>query len=318
MVTSMEDTASQTDTFLALNHALPFRALSSLALSPASLYGQNSKPIISNRDADWDCLVVEERQLPSFGEIVLPARRHHAVACQLGGSSRIARTCRGRSDERIFAPSDFSLCPAGEPATVRWQEETHILQVLLPARWVAETALMMGVRETAEPLQVSFGTASPQVVYTALALQAEMKSGCPGGPLCAETLASALTVSLLQYAGAKPLPAQKQSSGLGRSDLACVLTYIGDHLAENLSLRELAGCTPLSLYHFSRLFKQSTGLPPHEYILQQRVEKAKTLLAARRLTVGEVAQAVGFFDHSSLCRHFKRLTGFSPRQFQRR
>lgn len=275
-------------------------------------------PLIFNRDADWDRLIVEKYQVQSSGELDLPARRHHAVTCQIGEPCRVSRGYRGRSDERVFAPGDFSLCPAGEPASLRWQEKADILQVLLPSQWVAETHVMLGGAETAEPLRVSFGTASPQLVYAALALQAEVGSGCPGGPLYAEALASAFAVCLLRHSSAQPLPPEKRGSGLGRSDLARVLTYISDHLSEDLSLTELAACTQLSLYHFARLFKLSTGLPPHEYVLRQRVEKAKALLTAGGIPVGEVAQAVGFFDHSSLCRHFKRLTGIAPSRFQQR
>jgi len=285
---------------------------------PAPLPGQSTTLLILNRDTDWDRLIVEKYQAQPSGELNLPARRHHAVTCQIGEPCRVSRKYRGRSDERIFAPGEFSLCPAGEPASIRWQGKADILQVLLPAQWVTETHMTMGGAGTAEPLHVNFGTASPQIVHTALALQAEMGSGCPGGPLLTETLASAFAVCLLRCSGARPFPPEEHGNGLGRSDLARVLTHISDHLAEDLSLRELAACTHLSLYHFARLFKLSTGLPPHEYVLRQRVERAKALLTAGGLTVGEVAQAVGFFDHSSLCRHFKRLTGFAPTQFQRR
>lgn len=73
-----------------------------------------------------------------------------------------------------------------------------------------------------------------------------MKSGCPGGPLYAETLASALAVYLLHFSGTQALPAQKPAGGLGKPDLARVLTYIGDHLAEALTLTELAACTSVT------------------------------------------------------------------------
>ena len=306
------------ETSLALNRLLLFQPPApSPVPAPAPWRGRNATPFISNRDADWDRLIVEKYQVQSSGELDLPARRHHAVTCQIGGPCRVSRKYRGQSDERIFAPGDFSLCPAGEPASLRWQEKADILQVLLPTHWVAETHVMLGGALTAEPLRVSFGTASPQIVHTALALQAELEGGCPGGPLLAETLASAFAVCLLRCAGAQPLPTKEHGGGLGRADLARVLTHISDHLAEDLSLQELAACARLSVYHFARLFKLSTGLPPHEYVLRQRVGRAKSLLAARKMTVGEVAQAVGFFDHSSLCRHFKRLTGVAPSRFQR-
>ncbi len=261
---------------------------------------------------------MEEHHFPETGEVSRPPRLHHAITCQLGDPKHIFRRCGGRSDDRLFAPGDFGLCPAGESTYAQWPNQAHILQILLPAQWVTDICVRMeGAKATGE-LRVSFGDTSAQVTWVALALQAELKGGCPSGPLYAETLAMAMAVFLLRSYGAAPLKLKEYARGLGKSDLALVLTYIEDHLADSVSLTELAACAHVSMFHFIRLFKQSTGLTPHRYVTQQRVEKAKTLLISGQLTVGEIAQAVGFFDHSNLYFHFKRLTGLSPSEFSRR
>jgi AraC family transcriptional regulator len=69
----------------------------------------------------------------------------------------------------------------------------------------------------------------------------------------------------------------------------------------------------VSLYHFNRLFKASTGKSPYQYLVETRVRKAKDLLATGKFTIGEVANEVGFFDQSHLTRHFKRIFGLPPR-----
>jgi AraC family transcriptional regulator len=96
-----------------------------------------------------------------------------------------------------------------------------------------------------------------------------------------------------------------------------VTDYVHDYLDQDLGLAEIAGVAHLSPCHFARLFKRSTGLPPHQYVIARRVERAQALLRAGGLTAGEVAVAVGFSDQAQLTRHFKRLVGVTPARFRR-
>jgi len=91
-----------------------------------------------------------------------------------------------------------------------------------------------------------------------------------------------------------------------------VRDYIHDHLGQEITLEALAALVHLSPYHFARKFKAATGLPPYQYVLQCRVERAKTLLTAGRHSISEVAQAVGFASQSHLTRHIKAAFGVTP------
>ena len=95
-----------------------------------------------------------------------------------------------------------------------------------------------------------------------------------------------------------------------------VLHYIQEHLDQKLDLDALATLADLSQYHFSRAFKHSTGFSPYQYIIQQRVFQAQSLLAQQTMSIGEVAIACGFSNQSHLNRHFKRITGMTPKKFQ--
>lgn len=99
--------------------------------------------------------------------------------------------------------------------------------------------------------------------------------------------------------------------------LKLVVDYINDYLDRELSLDELATIAQLSPYHFCRSFKGSTGLTPHQYVIRQRVERAKLLLKDGRMGIAEVAIACGFTHQSHLNRHFKRLTGVTPKNFSK-
>jgi transcriptional regulator GlxA family with amidase domain len=106
------------------------------------------------------------------------------------------------------------------------------------------------------------------------------------------------------------------AGGLSGRALGLVADYAGDNLAGDLSLKRMARVASVSPHRFSRAFKKSTGLTPHQYVIVQRVERAKGLLLRGR-PVGAVAGACGFSDQSHLSRHFKRLCGVTPALFRR-
>lgn len=93
-----------------------------------------------------------------------------------------------------------------------------------------------------------------------------------------------------------------------------VRAYLEDHYAENVSLEQLASSVNLSPFHLLRVFRDVVGLPPHNYLTQVRVTRARQLLQASLRPV-EVALAVGFTDQSHLTRHFKALVGVTPARY---
>jgi AraC family transcriptional regulator len=84
------------------------------------------------------------------------------------------------------------------------------------------------------------------------------------------------------------------------------------HLSEDLGLVELASEVGLSPSHFASLFRKTTGLSPHHYVIQRRLKQAQQLLKSTRLSIGEIATAVGFYDQSHLVRHMRRVMGVTP------
>jgi AraC-like DNA-binding protein len=132
----------------------------------------------------------------------------------------------------------------------------------------------------------------------------------------------ALAAHLLhRYNAFAPVPgthgATRFTGGLSPTDLSRVLALIHDQLDVNLSLAEMAQTVNVSPFHFSRLFRQSTGLAPHQYVIAQRVEAARSLLMRGELSAGQIAGHVGFASQSHLNRHFKRIYGVPPVAFAR-
>jgi AraC family transcriptional regulator len=101
---------------------------------------------------------------------------------------------------------------------------------------------------------------------------------------------------------------------LPRDKLVRAVEYIRDQLNTDLTVSEIAQVVYMSPYHFTRLFKASTGQTPHQYVVDARVKKAKELLTTGKFTISEVAHQVGFVDQSHLTLHFKRVFGLPPKR----
>ncbi|MFB2893510.1 helix-turn-helix domain-containing protein [Aerosakkonemataceae cyanobacterium BLCC-F50] len=103
---------------------------------------------------------------------------------------------------------------------------------------------------------------------------------------------------------------------LSLDKLRQALDYIQEHLGEDISLEAIANYLNISQYHFSHLFKESMGISPYQYVLQQRVERAKQLLKQRELTIAEITVECGFANQAHLFKHFHKFLGMSPTKYR--
>lgn len=115
----------------------------------------------------------------------------------------------------------------------------------------------------------------------------------------------------------KVAPAPQAHGGLSPGAMRRVREYAETHLGDSIDLATLAAVAGLSIHHSARAFKQYTGIAPHHYLIQKRVERARDLLTHTDLSLSEVAYAVGFSDQSHLARHFRQTLGITPGQLRR-
>lgn len=159
----------------------------------------------------------------------------------------------------------------------------------------------------------AIGVRDPQINAIAHLFQTELETGERGGALYTESLTQVLLIHLLRHYCAVQPKIQHIAESLPLHRFQPVLDYIQGQLDKPLHLTELAAVVGLSQYHFCRLFKQSMGMAPYQYVLQQRMEKAKSLLHQGNHTIAEVSLLVGCTDQSRFARQFKQQFGVTPR-----
>jgi AraC family transcriptional regulator len=222
--------------------------------------------------------------------------------------------CNGSFRQTLMAPDALCILPAHQPVTMRWRDPLQVLSVKLEPSLLLSTARDMGLRGTVE-VPERHGETDGQIAHIGRALLAEQQAGYPTGAVFGEALASALAACLLRrYAAAAPLPAAPAEGGLSPRCWKQVRDFIEANLDRDIGLRDMAGVAGLSVYHFARCFKATSGTSPHQYLIARRVEQARRLLLARseEFPLPQIASLCGFADQSHLTRHMKRLLGVTP------
>ncbi len=112
-------------------------------------------------------------------------------------------------------------------------------------------------------------------------------------------------------------PTMRANGGLSGWQLRRVTEFMMEHAAGDLALDELAALADLSAKHFARAFRQSTGVPPHRWLIERRIDRAKELLAASDHSLAEIALACGFADQSHFTAAFRKAVGATPGGYRR-
>lgn len=276
--------------------------------------------IASSRPLGWQPLVAEEFYLPP-GSADLPAdwAGHSIALCLAPRPHRIHQVVGDLRYTGLYAKGDISITPAHIPGSYRAEGDDHYFHVQIP------TSLLRSVAQSAVDfdqdrldLCTEFRVRDPQLEHVLMSLRAEMHKGNGWvSQLYVESLANILAVNLLRdYSVAKPRVAAYEG-GLGDRRTLQVTDYIQAHLDQPIKLADLAEVVGISQFHFSRLFKQSMGMTPHRYLLEQRVEQAKRLLTATKLTILEIALQCGFSSQSHLTTNFKEVTKTTPSRYRK-
>lgn len=163
----------------------------------------------------------------------------------------------------------------------------------------------------------TFARPDPLIQHLALNLHANLNSS-NYDRLYAESLFHALSMHLLRYYATRQFAFKEYTGGLPPYKLRQAINYINDNLDQKIKLGDVAQLMDISQFYFSHLFKESTGIAPYQYVIKQRVEKAKELIKASKLPLAKIALECGFSSQSQMTWHFRRSVGVTPKVYRDR
>jgi AraC family transcriptional regulator len=278
-------------------------------------------PLLSSQQIGWNGILVEQYQhfsIPSkTAEKEIPALSDHWLILPLGHPGHLSQKSDNRLHESFFQKGDSLLVPAKKttywccPASQLPPTELHIH---LQPKSIEQVAKASEMDTKQSDLANHFRKQDLQLQHIAMLFLAELRSGGIMGRLYVESLTQALIIHLLRhYSEVAPIFVS-QNISLTRTQLQQAIDYIHAHLDRDLSLFQIASIINISPTYFASLFKRATGTSPHQYVIQQRVERAKSLLSKTDMAIADIALQVGFSSQSHLTQQFKRLTGVTPKQ----
>jgi len=269
----------------------------------------------------WQDIHFELFQQPPF-EIAEHQHTMHVIACGIPYAqtekrldySSGERWLDGKLKTETRNIGDIAIIPADISHRCNWNTSVQFMVLAIEPVLLQQVGIDWVNSDRIEliPQFMTVQDALIQGIFSTL--KAELATGGFGGTLLVDSLKTALAIHLLRNY-CTTTPKSSYDDNLSRAKLTLVTDYINAHLHEELTLTEIAAIAQISPYHFLRLFKQSMGVTPHQYILHSRIDQAKYLLQSSDLSIADIALRVGFCDQSHLTRCFKRILGLTPKQF---
>ncbi|MBV5293547.1 MAG: helix-turn-helix transcriptional regulator [Curvibacter lanceolatus] len=266
----------------------------------------------SSRGRPWHGLSVWH-QVADASDLYIPPAGKHCIIVRNGPPTRLLQQHGTLNSDAEWRTGEVLVLPANTPSY--WQSELprDNLHLDLSPQWLER---VHGAPLGPDALRSCFGVQDRLLADITRTLITSLADNSSLQPRFADGMAMSVAVHLLEHYRA-PGSQAPRPSGLSRRQLQTVAELVNAHLHRAVTLQEMAEACQLSPYHFSRSFKFSTGLTPHRYVLQCKMERALERLRHSRKPIADIAIELGFATASHFSKRFLNHWGQTPSALRR-
>ncbi len=281
------------------------------------LRARPQQPVATSRNRGWGGVTIDLHPRYLNCAESYSGLDHHLINYCLSGSGRLVQGRAGSVHDGVLTAGAAFIMPAGYDST--WEGDSNpSARLRVPTALVAAAAEQLSHRGIQVEIRNVFEMRDCVIERLALVLLAELDMKPHAAQaLIVDTVSAAVAAHLLRSYNAFEALEWREDRSLGRRELARLTSFIEDNLDRTISLGELAAVVNVSRFHFSRLFKRSTGSTAINFVEQRRICRAQALIADTDLPLAEVALMTGFSDQSHFTRRFHRHVGCTPAVFAR-
>ncbi len=276
---------------------------------------QTPQVLFTSAGRAWKGLSADFIHIPR-GLVHVPGGDVHRLGMHFGPPVNADCRCGGRRMRRVQKPGDIDIVPAGVDGSWEDDADCRILRLSFSRALLDGVAADLG-RESVELLP-QMQVRDIRLEAIGWAIKADLEAETPSDPLYVDLLANALAVRLIESATGGARAQGRSEPKLSARQLRVLTEYIETHLDQRLHLADLSAVAGLSATRLKILFRNSTGLPVHQYVIRRRVEFARALMTTTSLPASEIAVAAGFAHQSHMASTMRRLLGETPGAIMRR
>jgi AraC family transcriptional regulator len=272
-------------------------------------------PLETSETSGWKDIVLHRHFLPP-NEIQMPALDEHFLLVALAPSIKF-ENLNSKPKLTVFRQGDVAIAPLGHSQRWRWLTDYDALNLFISHSLVKEVGqdLIKGDGDSISLMALN-GVAAPVLSSLSTALINELKTDFPNGMLYVDILTQALVANLIVCYSTEKFAPSLALSQPDRKYVHDAIDFINTHLGDSLRLAAIAQACSTSVNHLSAVFNQTVGISVHQFVMYQRIEKAKILLKTSQKPLIEIAFELGFSSQAHFTTSFRKAYGVTPYKFR--